>query len=616
MQHWAGVLAQDMLCAPGYERPTGSRLQSAVERQGVPALPHAPELLVSEAQFYEPHLAAAMRLAHPLAELAVQATPALRAAVGYVASFRGEPDPAAAIRDDREERWQRFAEARRGLAEERLALDRIRCAFCEPNVAMEAPEVDMAITACCILAGQWPDAEYTLCQVVGFPCVGDYKDSGVFRSVEQPATLRPGQLSNEGHIADVVRQLDATARSAIAQYDHGQPERVQMLETITRKTREEVHPPRLPDGSSKPKTASGPWTKDEVDGLLGPGAWRPLLRFAIPQGFYPDGSVKWRNCDNARSSRTNEMLSCHETIANEDASFPMLVAALFAEAFGDDLEQLHHATDDIASAYRQLRCAHPEYSVVAIWDTELRAVRYYTMYGHNFGLKSAVLSFNRHSQLMSWIAKAWFGVCNAAYFDDVDTVEPTYCGSTGKAILHRLAEAMGTPFAAEKDVPFGLANPFLGVMADLSNYKSGSAELKPKPGRVAKIVAGMKQVLRSGRLTRSGVCATICGKVEYTASSGASGRLGRAPLAALRAWQHRKGRRNDAEPIPDWVREALEFFVKLLPALPGRKFYFGRKRRRRAPVVVYTDAMYAASADPPGKVGLVVYDPEDPVSWW
>ena len=285
MQHWAGVLAQDMLCAPGYERPTGSRLQSAVERQGVPALPHAPELLVSEAQFYEPHLAAAMRLAHPLAELAVQATPALRAAVGYVASFRGEPDPAAAIRYDREERWQRFAEARRGLAEERLVLDRIRCAFCEPNVAMEAPEVDMAITACCILAGQWPDAEYTLCQVVGFPCMGDYKDSGVFRSVEQPATLRPGQLSNEGHIADVVRQLDATARSAIAQYDHGQPERVQMLETITRKTREEVHPPRLPDGSSKPKTASGPWTKDEVDGLLGPGAWRPLLRFAIPQGF-------------------------------------------------------------------------------------------------------------------------------------------------------------------------------------------------------------------------------------------------------------------------------------------------------------------------------------------
>ena len=79
------------------------------------------------------------------------------------------------------------------------------------------------------------------------------------------------------------------------------------------------------------------------------------------------------------------MLSCHETIANEDASFPMLVAALFAEAFGGDLEQLHHATDDIASAYRQLRCAHPEYSVVAIWDTELRAVRYYTMYGHNFG---------------------------------------------------------------------------------------------------------------------------------------------------------------------------------------------------------------------------------------
>jgi len=614
MQHWAAVLADDMICAPGYDRPTGARLQSAVERQGLPALPHAPELLVAEEQFIGPHVQAAIQLAHPLAELALQATPALRAAVEYVASFRDAPDAATAIRDDREARWQRWCAARRSLAPEQRELERIRAEHAEPNVAMEAPGADMAIFACCIQAGGWPDVEYTVCQVAGFPCVGDYKDSGVFRETEQPASIRPEELVNEGHIRAVERALDAAAQSAVAQYDHGVTERMEMMETITRKTREEVDPPFLADGSQKPKTANGPYTKDEVDRLLGRKEWRPLLRFAIPQGFNADGSIKWRNCDNARASRTNEMLSCHETIANEDASFPMLVAALFAEAFGGRLEQLHHATDDIAAAYRQLRCAHPEYSVVAIWDTEVGAVRYYTMFGHNFGLKSAVLSFNRHSQLLSWVAKAWFGVCNAAYFDDFDTTEPVYCAGTGKRVLHRLAAAAGTPFAAEKDTEFGLARAFLGVVSDLSNYKEGSAELRSKPERVKKIVAALKLVLRSGRLP-TGVCATLCGKVEYTASSGASGRIGRAPLAALREWQHRPGR-NDGDELPEWVREALRFFVQVLPALPGRKFFFGKRRRRRAPVIVYTDAMYAAAAKPPGKIGIVIYDPEDKESWW
>jgi hypothetical protein len=40
----------------------------------------------------------------------------------------------------------------------------------------------------------------------------------------------------------------------------------------------------------------------------------------------------------------------------------VLVAALFAQVFGDNREQLVHATDDIACAYRQLRMAHPKYS--------------------------------------------------------------------------------------------------------------------------------------------------------------------------------------------------------------------------------------------------------------
>ena len=78
LQSWAGVLRASMVCAPGYDRPVGSRLQAAAERQGLPALPRAPELLVAESQHILPHVAAAVGLDSPLADLALQASGPLR----------------------------------------------------------------------------------------------------------------------------------------------------------------------------------------------------------------------------------------------------------------------------------------------------------------------------------------------------------------------------------------------------------------------------------------------------------------------------------------------------------------------------------------------------------
>ena len=360
-------------------------------------MPHSEDLLVpASVQEIAPHVQWALGLDHPLENVALHASPVLRAAVQYVARFRG-PGAAEAIAADREARWSRWCAARRGLAAEQRELELIRAEFCEPSVAAGAPPAEIATFAACMLAGGWPDVGYTLCQVVGFPCVGDYKDSGVFRQVEQPATVRPGELANEGQIAAVERALAGEAERASVD-----AEKREALDYITRATREEVAPP---PGSEKPSVAAGPFTKEEVDAKLGRREWRPLQRFVIDQGVKEDGSRARRVCDNCKSSRTNEMLGVHETISCEDPSFPILVAHLFAEAFGYQREALVHATDDVAAAYRQLRCAHPEYTVVAIWDTIEGGVRYYTMYGHNFGLKSAVLSFNRHTQLISWVAR-------------------------------------------------------------------------------------------------------------------------------------------------------------------------------------------------------------------
>ena len=74
---------------------------------------------------------------------------------------------------------------------------------------------------------------------------------------------------------------------------------------------------------------------------------------------------------------------------------------------------------------------------------------------------------------------------------------------------------------------------FLGVLVDLTDYVSGSAQMLPKPGRVDNIVAAMRTFLRSDKLP-SGVCVNLCGKVEYTASSGACGRRACAALRPAR----------------------------------------------------------------------------------
>ena len=146
------------------------------------------------------------------------------------------------------------------------------------------------------------------------------------------------------------------------------------------------------------------------------------------------------------------------------------------------------------------------------------------------------------------------------------------------------------------------------MLVDLTDYVGGSAQMLPKPGRVDKIVASVKAILRSDKLP-SGVCANLCGKVEYTASSGACGRVGRAPLSALRAWQHRRSKRRDDEPLPEWLKEALRFFVELLPALPGRKFFFGEKRRKRRPVVVVENSLIRQFSLRPGEPMAAVSAP-------
>jgi hypothetical protein len=139
------------------------------------------------------------------------------------------------------------------------------------------------------------------------------------------------------------------------------------------------------------------------------------------------------------------------------------------------------------------------------------------MEGHNFGLSAAVLSFNRGTQLLATVARRFFGVAVAAYFDNFCVVEPEFAGRSGKRVVHTLASWMGWQFSKKKNIPMRVDNPFLGVIADFTRrfHREGEVILRLKPERVKRLVeytnrrSGMTSFQRPRR-TRWRASSTSC----------------------------------------------------------------------------------------------------------
>ena len=200
--------------------------------------------------------------------------------------------------------------------------------------------------------------------------------------------------------------------------------------------------------------------------------------------------------------------------------------------------------------------------------------------------------------------RRFFGSACAAYFDDYCMCEPMGCGSSAKVALRRLHRMLGMPLAVgPKDVPMQFAAAFLGVISDLNQFHTtGTVSIRSKPDRVAKIVVRLEEAVLSGTLPPSDRVA-IAGKVAYTTGSAGYNRVGRAAIGILY-------RSVAGEEIDRDIEECLMFLISILPILPIRRFLMRAKRLR--PILVYTDAMYEESSPVPGRIGLVIYDPEAP----
>ena len=316
-----------------------------------------------------------------------------------------------------------------------------------------------------------------------------------------------------------------------------------------------------------------------------PGGPRCLLRFGVWQ------NGKCRGCDNGALCGHNDRTQLEETIVCITADFPAQIAREFAKYNRE--WRIRIGTDDVDSAYRRVLCAQPWYTVVAAWDTGRQEVRYFTMPGHPFGLRSAVVNFNRVERFMVEVQRIIFLVACGGYFDDEVVCEPDFAGSTGQQIIWWIHQLVGFPFAEKKHEKMRFKNAFLGVVNN-SAAMAGFILIQIKETRRAKMIKQLQDILKRGSLSAA-EAASVRGKLTFI-SMWAFGAVGKAPLQALARRQYSK---KGSEDLDENLVRAIEFLLIILPTLPAVSIPLWNDAPEEV-LLIWSDAMFEPLQDDQG----------------
>ena len=574
-----------------YVRPTRSREAHPFVQRDFPEIRRdkfAPGVVLSKEEFMHK---ACMR-APPLAEADLRAAAALDGDLALAMDHIAMRGPA--IVRDREARLKALRGVAASLEPLRRLLDAHKCA----TAKQIASRFNVAWAACVVDAMQWPDVLLPLRYMHGFDVVFDIPDSGVFRADEQPA-----ELPKQDFVAANTRVVAHTAREIERSALQGSAEDRERRKQCWKRTCEEID-----EG-----LVSQPRTRAQMDRRYGRGKWRCLGRNAIKQ------KGKWRCIDNGKRSKHNRATAMHERITCGRADFPVTISREFAKRRATSVYMRHapsrgikkrrsmrHGTNDLRAAYRHVPTSQPEYTCVAVWDDDQARVVYCDVPGHNFGLKSAVVNFNRFPELGTVAARRLLWVVSEHYYDDNDTCEPAFAGDSGQQCLVTLFsdEFFGFPFDPAKDVPMDEENEYLGVVSSLARVEEGVLVMDVSKKRRAKLRELIREVRRADEL-RSGLASSIFGKGRFMLSP-CYGAVGKACLEPIMRREHQP-RRSDITPELDDSLEFVEFVCDHLPAAELPVLPATRKA-----VIIFTDAEGKKRRGPrlpSGHIGFVVCHP-------
>ena len=458
--------------------------------------------------------------------------------------------------------------------------------------------VNVAFLAAWCDARRWPDVAFVERFLYGFPIVGDIPDSGIFRPQEMPPIAPADTMSpdnNRRWCDEVLRKVAGSAHQPSSD-DH------KVLRAVYAQTRAEASKGYI----------KGPYTRSQIDTEFGKNNYRVQVRFGIEQGA--PGKRKVRAIDNARTALINAVSHTHETIVCITFEVAATVSALvYDECVRIGIEMLEMAIgfEDLTAAYRFVPNSQPNFTVFCVWrfgdgKCQAKPVFYYVP-GHNFGMVSSVLNFNRFPKLMVAMARSLLALPVSQYFDDYFIMDLHSAGSSGQLGLQQLHLLVNRPLDVGKRQTMASKRVGLGVTIDVSRVRSEWAIVVSTKWHRCLSILTMLRDARSNNHLPPGIASTIYGKLGFVFTA-VYGRVGRAASQPLmeRVWHDHT---TDFTPA---LTHMLEFYEALLPYLPPLTIPIYDDGK--PPVIIYTDASFHREYDgtPVSHMGYQVIDPGDP----
>ena len=494
-----------------------------------------------------------------------------------------------------------------------------------PTVHRIAADFNSAFAAALVDGLRWLDRRLVQDFVEGFKIVGLVPDSGVYRAIEP--------LGIDVH--ERLAFFNATARLYNLHLHRRLAERASYRgdpipdQAVANKTAAE-----LAKGVLVGPFRTIPAVHDHLASLFPTLPRASTYPRAMPR-FPIEQKGSWRAIDDARSNGANAATQMLETVTTPHFIYPAIVARAAAEAAsarGLPPRQMLLALADLSMAYRTVPVSQPWYTVFGIFDPYATppGPAYYFLPGHNFGLQSAVVNFNRFPELVVVAARAMALAPADHYYDDFIVPDLHAGGRTALDVVETLVRHLGLGRARRphervrspeldplKTQESAAVNTVLGVIADFSTIQTdGAVHFRPTPERVAAILLVFEIALEKGKLLPH-EASRLRGKLYFLLSA-AYGAIGRAATLPLVQRQYRD---TDHSFLPgSELHHSYLFFRALLPRLPDLEMAVVQSSR--PPLVVYTDASFwvakprrgecaSKHARLRGALGAVVYDPED-----
>ena len=447
-----------------------------------------------------------------------------------------------------------------------------------------AGKVHVALLAAIVDSLEWPDNCLPVAMLEGMPVVGQIEDTGVFRSVVPD--LSPHEFEEKKQVifnATANDRWNLSLESDIRMSGVSN-EDASSLKAVTDK--------EIDLGFLSPYLS-----KRELDEKYGIGGWRAMRRFGVWQ------NGKLRAVDDGKSSSSNTATYMLETIALPTFEFPAIVAQHIADVLshGEEIPDMEIGCDDLFAAYRRVPTSQPQFTVIAIFCPIRKKTVFSEVYGHNFGLLSAVTNFSRVPALLTVFAQRFFACMLACYIDDYIQPELKCAKGSGQFCLKHLHYIVEFELSPSKRKNAAPRNIELGVMCDMSFTSSrGVVSFSATETRKDDIL-GIINDIQSTNVLSSEVAAILVGKSGFLLST-TFGRVGRAALqpAVQRIDE------STTKATPQILKMCL-FFEILVKNLPPREILL--RPQQKQPLLIYTDASSNGSRY---GLGIVVIDLADP----